>query len=487
MPTVSNFRLGRFAGKFSLDRLFQGRSVRTRLLYVIGAVNLFAATIAGTMWVANTRSATRVEIEASLEVAQRLASATISDLASQGRPDTLSERLPLVLRDLRHVRILLMQDGRLTMQAPRTSSGSQESSRAPEWFASLVGPILTGRSIRVVSSSHADPVILIAEPADEIAEAWHDFSSLAIVWVALNVLVIGILYVVLGRVLAPLENLARGMQSLKGGKYAIRLKPPRARELASITDHFNRLAGGLDSAREENSRLYRELIAAQEQVRRDIANDLHDEAGACLFGIAANASSIRMFVNDLQGKPATLLREYTARILDSADHLKAMNRQILKQLRPGPLGQVKLALIVEELVTDLQRSNQSMQVAMRIGNLARSYGESVDLAIYRCIQEGMTAAIRSGESKKVSVDLAEYGLATPRGRKGKRPNLRLMLRFDGASFVRSSPKDLAIAIMEERANSLGGTCAIRRAASKETTIRIEIPIKRSPGECGLGP
>lgn len=249
MPTVSNFRLGRFAGKFSLDRLFQGRSVRTRLLYVIGAVNLFAATIAGTMWVANTRSATRVEIEASLEVAQRLASATISDLASQGRPDTLSERLPLVLRDLRHVRILLMQDGRLTMQAPRTSSGSQESSRAPEWFASLVGPILTGRSIRVVSSSHADPVILIAEPADEIAEAWHDFSSLAIVWVALNVLVIGILYVVLGRVLAPLENLARGMQSLKGGKYAIRLKPPRARELASITDHFNRLAGGLDSAR----------------------------------------------------------------------------------------------------------------------------------------------------------------------------------------------------------------------------------------------
>ncbi|HUU25548.1 MAG TPA: histidine kinase [Methyloceanibacter sp.] len=385
------------------------------------------------------------------------------------------------------MRILLMQDGTLAMQAPHTSGGRQEHSRAPKWFASLVSPTLTGRSIKVVSTSHADPVILIAEPADEIAEAWHDFSSLAIVWVALNGLVIGILYWVLGRVLAPLASLAGGMKSLRGGKYAVRIKPPRARELALITDHFNRLAGGLDSAREENSRLYRRLIAAQEQVRREIANDLHDEAGACLFGIAANASSIRVCVNDQQGRPAALLREHAAKILDGADQLKAMNRRILKQLRPGPLGQIKLALIVEELVNDLQRSNKGIRFAMRFGSLARSYDESVDLAIYRSIQEGVTAAVRSGKSKNISIDLGEHGSSAQSGRRGKQPTLRLVLWFDRAIFVRSKPKDLAIATMEERAKSLGGTCAIRLASLKETTIRIEIPIKRSAGECGLGP
>jgi two-component system sensor histidine kinase UhpB len=49
--------------------------------------------------------------------------------------------------------------------------------------------------------------------------------------------------------------------------------------------------------RDENCRLYRQLISVQEEERREIANELHDEAGPCLFGITANASSIRMLAN----------------------------------------------------------------------------------------------------------------------------------------------------------------------------------------------
>ena len=65
------------------------------------------------------------------------------------------------------------------------------------------------------------------------------------------------------------------------------------KELAVITERFNTLAGALDTARVENSRLYRQLISVQEEERREIATELHDEAGPCLFGITANASSIQ--------------------------------------------------------------------------------------------------------------------------------------------------------------------------------------------------
>jgi two-component system sensor histidine kinase UhpB len=446
-------------------------------------VNLLAATVAGGIWVINTRSATRVEIESSLEVAQRFASATIRDLDNRDRMDLLSERLPQELQSLRHVRILLMANGKLTMlQPPAAANGEHESRWAPKWFTSLVGPNMTGRSIRVVSASRVDPVIIIGEPADEIAEAWRDFSSLAVIWITLNALVLVILYVVLGRVLDPLASLARGMQSLKGGRYATRLKPSRVKEIALITDRFNGLASNLDGAREETSQLYRQLITTQEQVRREIAHELHDEAGACLFGIAANASSIRTFAKQLPEEHPAEIGGHVGEILGNAERLKAMNRTILKQLRPGPLGQVKLTQLVKELASGLQRNHRDAQVLATIGELANSYGEGVDLTLYRCIQEGVAAAIRKGKAKTVYVDVAEQSLPAGGARKERRLALRLTLRFDGAGFPAKKPKDLALATMAERVRSLGGSCAVKSTVSKGTTIRISIPItaERAP-------
>lgn len=469
----------RVAKMLNPSTLWQGRSVRTQLLIVIGAANLLAATAAGAIWILNTRSATRVEIEASLEVAQGIASTTIRDLASEGRLDQLSERLPKELRSLRHVRLLLMADGKLTMLSPRTVNGEHVSRWAPKWFAALVGPQMSGRSIRVVSASRADPVIIIGEPADEIAEAWRDFASLAIIWITLDALILVLLYIVLGRVLDPLAGLARGMQSLKGGRYATRLQPSRVKEIARITDRFNGLAENLDGAREENSRLYRELISTQEQVRREIAHELHDEAGACLFGLAANASSIRTFSDQLAEQQSCEIGEHVEEILGGADRLKAMNRAILKQLRPGPIGQVSLSQLINELVNGLQRTHQESQILATIGDLARSYGEGVDLTLYRCLQEGVTVAVRKGKAKTVYIDVAEHGAASRGARKTSGPTLHATLRFDGAGFPTSKPKDLTIATMAERVRALGGSCVLKSSRSKGTTIRIDIPIKRA--------
>lgn len=479
MPKTGTQRGWTTAKTLSLSGLWHGRSVRTQLLVIIGVVNLVAATIAGAIWILNTRSATRVEIEASLDVAQRFADVTVRDLAKYDRLDQLSERLPQELKSLRHVRILFRDpDGKLTLLAPRSAKGEHVSRWAPKWFAKLVGPQLSGRSVRVVSASFADPVIIIGEPADEIAEAWRDFASLAIIWITLDVLILVILYVVLGRVLDPLASLARGMQNLKGGRYTTRLKPSRVKEIALITDRFNGLAGNLGRAREENSRLYRQLISTQEQVRREIAHELHDEAGACLFGIAANASSIRTFADQLEDKPTAEIGEHVGEILSSAERLKAMNRAILKQLRPGPIGQVKLSQLISELLTGLQRNHRETHILPTVGDLATSYGEGCDLTLYRCIQEGVTAAIRKGKANTIHIDVAEQRLPSRGAGKDVRLILRATLRFDGAGLAVSKPKDLTLATMAERVRALGGSCTVRRSASKGTTIQIDIPIKR---------
>ena len=198
--------------------------------------------------------------------------------------------------------------------------------------------------------------------------------------------------------------------------------PATVKELAVITDRFNTLAGALDTARAENSRLYRQLITVQEEERRAIANELHDEAGPCLFGITANASSIQTLADQLPDNRTTEISRRVGEILSIADRLKLMNRALLKKLRPGPLGRVKLAELLDELIVGFERRHPDTQVTSSFGNLAESYGETIDLTLYRCIQEGITNAIRHGKAEHLTVDLAEEPAPRKTGKRSSWPS-----------------------------------------------------------------
>jgi two-component system sensor histidine kinase UhpB len=460
-----------------LQKLWYDRPVRTQLLIAVGAINLLAALVAGAVSIFNTRTATQVEMEASLEVAQRFVGATLKDLAAQNKLDQLDQELPLQLKHLRHVRIMFMDEtGNLTIVSPRTHADSTATRYVPAWYAALVRPQVAERSVRVMAGD-GNPIVILGEPGDEIAEAWQDFSSLAIVWLALNAVVLAVLYVVLGRVLNPLASLSKGILQLEDGHYATRLKPSKVKELAVITNRFNTLAGALDTAREENSRLYRQLITVQEEERREIANELHDEAGPCLFGIAANASSIQTIADRLPPERTVEICRRVGEILSIAERLKAMNRALIKKLRPGPLGRVKFAELIAELTAGLQGRHPDTQIRTQLGKLAKSYGEPVDLTVYRCIQEAITNAIRHGQAQNIAVHLGEEKGVVNGG--GRAPvELHLTIADDGKGIAPSTPKGFGLTTMTERVRSLGGICEVESAPSEGTTIRVEIPVQK---------
>ena len=468
-----------------LQKLWYDRPVRTQLLVAVGLINLAAALVAAAVSILNTRTATRVEIEASLEVAQRFVSATVKDLAAQGKLDKLEQELALELKHLRHVRILFMDVmGQLTVVSPQTNAAGagQVRPQAPSWFAALVRPRLVGRAVRVVAADHANPVVIVGEPADEIAEAWQDFSSLALVWLALDILILGVLYVVLGRVLDPLGSLSRGMLQLEDGHYATRLQAPKVKELAVITDRFNTLAEALDVAREENAGLYRQLISVQEEERREVANELHDEAGPCLFGITANASSIQTIAGQRGGARNSEIAHRVGEILAIVERLKLMNRALLKKLRPGSHGRVALGELIDELIAGFERRHPGTHILYSAGRLAKSYGEAIDLTLYRCIQEGITNAIRHGKASNLTIDLVEEAGHRRDGAKRQRTALRLTLSDDGEGIDAATQKGFGLTTMSERVKSLDGSCVIDSKREKGTTIRVEIPVQREKAE-----
>jgi two-component system, NarL family, sensor histidine kinase UhpB len=220
----------------------------------------------------------------------------------------------------------------------------------------------------------------------------------------------------------------------------------------------------------------------QEEERREIANELHDEAGPCLFGITANASSIQTIAGQLPNPRTAEINHRVGEILGIVERLKLMNRALLKKLRPGSHGRVGLAALIDELVAGFESRHPDTRILYSAGRLAKSYGEPIDLTLYRSIQEGVTNAIRHGYAHNLTVDLVEESGHRRNGAKRQSTVLHLTISDDGKGIDPATPKGFGLTTTTERVKSLGGSCVIDSALDRGTAIRIEIPVRREKSE-----
>lgn len=159
-----------------------------------------------------------------------------------------------------------------------------------------------------------------------------------------------------------------------------------------------------------------------------------------------------------------------------------MNRALLKKLRPGSHGRVGLAQLIDELVAGFERRHPGTDILYSAVRLAKSYGEPIDLTLYRSIQEGITNAICHGYARNLTIDLIEESGHRRDGARRNPAVLRLTVSDDGKGIAPTTAKGFGLTTMTERVRSLGGTCAIESARDKGTTIRIEIPVRREKTE-----
>ena len=463
--------------------LWYGRSVRMQLLIVFVVIDVIAALVAGGVTIFKARNATRVEIAASMELAQLLVGEAVSLMRQEVPAEKFLADLTSQLRLVRHVRIGVKDAAghSLAFGSPAGNAGplrADERPDAPRWFAALIAPPVESRDVPViVNGQRIGSVEIVAEPRDEIAEVWENAVALGLVGLLLNIAIIAMLYVLFGRVLDPLTGLAGGLADLEHRKFRVRLPRPQARELAAITDRFNALAEALEATRAENLRLNERLITAQDDERRRTALELHDEVGPSLFGLKANASSIASVAGELQEPAAGKLTERVRDMQAIIEHLQAINRSMLNRLRPMALGHVPLREILSELVKDRARQHPEIAFSFNDGTIARSYGDSIDLTIYRCIQESLTNVIRHAQAKEVVVELGERPGTGPAGDGGNA--LKLTIRDDGRGIAPGAPMGFGILGMQERVQGLGGSYTIGGGDGRGTSIEIAIPLRTS--------
>ena len=444
-----------------------GRSVRAQLLIVFIMIEAIAALVAGGVTIFKAGAATRIEIAASMRLAELMVSEAVQ-LIQQGIPaEQLLRTLPVQLRSVRHVRIGVRDAAGVAISDRSSPPRDEDRSPAPRWFAALIGPPIETHDVPVAMNGKTiGTVEIVSEPRDEIAEVWENTVALAAIAGATSLVMIGILYFVLGRVLDPLTALGKGLESLEHRDYRMRLARPKVLEFAAITDRFNALAGALDAARAENLALSRRLVTAQDDERRSTALELHDEVGPSLFGLKANTASIAKAAHALPDSAAKAIRDRTADLTAIIEHLQSLNRSILNRLRPMALGHVPLPEILSELVRERAGSHPNIRLSAAVDSLARSYGDTVDLTLYRCVQESLTNAIRHAGATAVTVNARERPAASGTPADGA-ARLELTVRDDGRGIAASDKPGFGLRGMRERVQALGGEFAIEIRAGRD--------------------
>ncbi|MEE9167897.1 MAG: PAS domain S-box protein [Candidatus Neomarinimicrobiota bacterium] len=225
----------------------------------------------------------------------------------------------------------------------------------------------------------------------------------------------------------------------------------------------------LERRRRDLRRLTIRLVTAQEEERKRVSMELHDEFGQALTAAQINLASIKTELPP--GSPSDLL-EKLEETSSLTDELPERSRELSLELRPTLLDDLGLAPTIR-WYTDRFTKRLNVNVEVNVGDFEERLPGEIETVIYRVMQEAMTNISRHAEARNVRIDL-----------KRKKSSVMMLVEDDGKGFVvqavvdRETPEGrLGLIGMEERVGYLGGSLDIRSTPGKGTTIRVEMPME----------
>lgn len=460
--------------------------LRARVMLTVALVQLCVTVVAVWLLALNAREAVREEIDASVELARNLSLALVAASLSDSDPAASLADLPIRLQQPRHVRItLLSADGNVisSLDAPRPEDEGTSEAAAPDWFRRLVGPTIEIVTIPIRAQTMSNgglrnisygAIMITTEPSDELAEVWQDTRDLVVLMLAAFVVFLLLIHLLLVRALRPIATILDGLEALQGAFYDYRLPRIPEPDLDRIGQRFNALAAQLEATNRENDRIGQKLVTLQDSERETIAHELHDEFGPCLFGIQANAHHIKTACESAGKRDPAYLAERADVITEIAEQMQEQSRGILRRLRPMALGQVGLPHLLADLTDGFRAQFPEIEWRLAVPEDTGSFGDTVDLTIYRMAQECMTNAVRHAEATRVDVvvTLDEESEDAPDG------SVTVTVQDDGRGLPTGLKRGLGLTGMGHRVGSLGGRFWIANRLTGGAEVRIRIPVKR---------
>ncbi|MGD9659108.1 MAG: histidine kinase, partial [Methylocystis sp.] len=433
----------------------RGFSLKARLWWLIGVV--LVATLLINLAIQFLHAGPRVRAEAgsNLRLMREVVLATIANLPDNEDPAPALKRLYASLGNLRHADVEILAANE-TPPADWLENIRHSDRDVPEWFVKLTGVAPRVMTIPVIVGGRAySNIVVISNPFDELGEIWSDMLWLAAISLAVTIVFSMLVLLFLRHLLAPFDALKSGLAQLEAGKSGVRLSLGGATEFRSIAAALNSLGATLDRVKQENRELVDRLIQVQEAERKDIARDLHDEAGPCLFSIRATSATLQELVSH-PSPDISRLRQMSLAIDRASESLQSLFRSLLDRLRPKGLEELGLEPALRALFASWAQAHPEVDLRLVVHHDLSALDEETALAAYRVVQEAVTNIFRHSSASRGEVML-EFGLDAPadfHDFDGNAPHLKVAIEDNGIGISEGIAPGMGLLGMNERVRAL---------------------------------
>lgn len=214
-------------------------------------------------------------------------------------------------------------------------------------------------------------------------------------------------------------------------------------------------------AEESQRAMARRIVAVQEEERRNIARELHDEIGQVL-------TAVRLDLQRLSAGNDPARHQESLTHIDEAIH---QVRNLSLDLRPAMLDILGLEAALRWLV-DRQTARTGLTPHLATHVAGKRFAPDIETACFRIAQQALTNVVRHAEAKNVWLNLEEQG-----------KQLRLTIRDDGRGFELEEARcrgqrgeSFGLLVMRERATLLGGHFEIKSRAGHGTEVEAHLPL-----------
>jgi two-component system, NarL family, sensor histidine kinase UhpB len=422
-------------------------SLRGRVIGVVALMLMVSVSVYVAIWWTGARTDLAVELSAARTGGLQTVRSAFEDLPRSVHPQRDLRQLVATFDGNRHLTAAVLdQAGRIQI----ASTAAMPREPAPSWFAACFRPDLQPLFVRVPDGS-GNVLRLQPEPASDIAALWAASINAAGVFAIAALVGLALIYWVIGRALAPLADLSRGLGEIGASGYRERVREKGPPEIHSLQRGFNAMAERLAEIDERNRALEAQLLTIQDEERAEIARDLHDEIGPHLFAVALDAEMIGQYASRRETR---FIPDQVHSIQSAVSYMQRQVRDLIARLRPTRAAELGLEAAIGDLVAFWQARQPDVEFVSELDGADAAVPEPLRDVIYRVVQESVANALRHAETTQLSIAV---------GRTGDRVAVTVANRGCVKPAAEGVP-GLGLVSMRERVQAAGGSLQIQRAS-----------------------
>ncbi len=224
--------------------------------------------------------------------------------------------------------------------------------------------------------------------------------------------------------------------------------------------------GEVAEARTQLKQLSARLVQAQEEERRSLSRELHDEVGQALSAVLIE---LRNLSSGLTARSEEQSRRHVETIKGLVENTVGVVRNMALLLRPSMLDDLGLIPALKWQAREVSKSMASRNTPLDVTVTAELDSDELPddykTCIYRVVQEALHNCARHSRAASVRIRVEQA-----------RDRLLLTIQDDGRGFDVAHTKGLGLLGIQERVTRLGGTCRIQSQPGSGTVLSVELPV-----------